>query len=139
MNELLAKLFALFVDSVILMYLDFVNKTCPNCADIMENDVLRNLTYLSLGLLLLNFVAEEKLRNFLSSHKILLSVLGILGLVKLVALFRFITAMRTEECNKCTSHWRRRFLFYYSRGVALMYGLMVLSMVYMALMTPKKK
>lgn len=133
MNPLFSKLIALFIDSVILMYIDFVNKASPKCSDIMETDVLRNLTILSVGLLLLSIVAEDKLRSFLTSYQMLATVLSFLGLAKLIVLFRFISAMRTEECNESTYHWRRRFLFYYSRGVLFLYSLMVVYLVYTAM------
>ena len=139
MNPLFSKLIALFVDSVILMYIDFVNKASPKCSDIMETDVLRNLTILSVGLLLLSIVAEDKLRSFLTSYQMLATVLSFLGLAKLIVLFRFINAMRTEECNESTYHWRRRFLFYYSRGVLFLYSLMVVYLVYTAMTSSKGK
>ena len=139
MNPLFSKLIALFIDSVILMYIDFVNKASPKCADIMETDVLRNLTILSVGLLLLSIVAEDKLRSFLTSYQMLATVLSFLGLAKLIVLFRFISAMRTEECNESTYHWRRRFLFYYSRGVLFLYSLMVVYLVYTAMTSSKGK
>lgn len=133
MNPLVSKLVSLFVDSVILMYLDFVNKSCTKCADVMENDVLRNLTIFSAGLVLLSIVAEDKLRSLLMSSQLLSYLLPLLALVKLVALFRFISAMKTEECNECTYHWRRRFLFFYSRGVLFLYALTAVYLAYTAM------
>jgi hypothetical protein len=138
MNQLVPKLISLFIDSVILMYIDFVNKASPKCADIMETDILRNLTFISAGISLLNIISEDKLRSVLSSNQILVAILSFLGIAKLIILFRFVNAMKTEECNESTYHWRRRFLFYYSRGILLLFSLMVIYLVY-SLMSISKK
>jgi hypothetical protein len=127
-NLVMQKFVILFIDFTILMYLDFVEKSCYECSDVIEKDILKNTTIFTIGLSLLAFVAEDKVKTLMSNETINM-VIGVVAIVKFLSLYRFISSMRSEPCNQCTLSWRRRFLFYYSRMIMLMY---VLSLIYIA-------
>jgi hypothetical protein len=132
-SGLISKMFALFVNSIVLMYIDFVEKNCSACSDLLEKDILKNLTKISVGLILLSVIAEKPMVEFLHSNQIIAIILSTLGFINFITLYRFIGYMKTEPCDECTKNWRRKFLYIYSRTILALYFFMFAYQVHVSL------
>ena len=119
-----------FIDYTILMYIDYVSKKCVTCSNNIEHNLLKNTTLFSMVFSILNVLSDNNLQLFVKSKNILYTLFGLIGIIKFISLFSYINITMNGECNECTNVWRRRFLYYYSRGLLFLLMFFTLISIY---------
>ena len=112
--------FSLLINLAILQYLQFNEENCNNCTENREHQILGITTYLMFGVIALRVLTGQK---FKESHPVLLGGVLLVSLTHFITLYRYISEMLVPDCKGCTDEWQRPLLYYYTRIMAVLFGI----------------
>jgi hypothetical protein len=142
MQITLSSIVSIAICIIILTYINKVQNYCGSCTRVTETNVVKIITTIILIKSILMILLPKETGMFLLRNPIVLFVLVVIGLVNIVAIYRFVNKMMSNQCKVCTSSWKRTFLYYYSRfAIALIVidFLMVIGMgIWLSSLPPSK-
>ena len=119
---------SLFINVAIFQYLRFNEKNCANCTEHSEHKVLRVTTYLMFGVIALRVLVLVIMGLSNIDNAVVVGG-GIIGLIHFIVLYRYISKMLVPDYKECTDEWQRPLLYYYTRIIAVLYGIVGLALL----------
>ena len=115
MEITLSSIISIGICVIILAYINMVESHCGKCTRIRETNIVKIFTVIILIRNVMMMVLPKESSMFLLKHPLFVFAIIIIGLVNIVAIYKFVNKMMSNQCRTCTADWKRTFLYYYSR------------------------
>ena len=129
--HILSRVINVIILAIILSYIAAMKMKCGYCTDIPETTYVTTLSTIILVQVLLFAIFPNQAHSFMISNKWVLLVLLVINVANMIYLYRFIGKMNESQCRRCSSEWRRTFLYYYSTFVLIIYAINIVMLIFM--------